>query len=234
MFFDRDYFDVAYPLFVDGFFNTIIYCTVAIAIGLPLGAVMALMRLSNRWYLHLPALVFIEILRNIPFLILVFLVFAALPSLGFSGDPVTLGVIALTAYGVALFGESIRGAILSVPSGQMQAAKALAMSYPRALRRIVFPQMLGYLLPSLTNQVIGQIKESALLSILGVAELSLAADNIVGMTFVATKTYLILALIYWVLTAIVAAIMRELERRLLSSKRRAHTALSPTTTTSHG
>jgi polar amino acid transport system permease protein len=94
--------------------------------------------------------------------------------------------------------------------------------------------MLGYLLPSLTNQIIGQIKESALLSILGVAELSLAADNIVGMTFVATKTYLILALIYWILTAIVAAVMRELERRLLSSKRRSHIALSPTPTTSHG
>lgn len=216
MFIDQDYFDIAYPLFVEGFFNTVTYCTVSIAIGLPLGAAMALMRLSRRWYLHMPALVFIEVLRNIPFLILVFLVFAALPSLGFSGDPVTLGVIALTAYGVALFGESIRGAILSVPSGQMQAAKALSMSYPRALRRIIFPQMLGYLLPSLTNQIIGQIKESALLSVLGVAELSLQADNIVGMTFVATKTYLILALIYWALTGLVAAVMRLLERRVLS------------------
>jgi His/Glu/Gln/Arg/opine family amino acid ABC transporter permease subunit len=234
MFIDNDYLDIAYPLFVEGFFNTIIYCAVAIAIGLPLGAAMALMRLSHRWYLHMPALVFIEVLRNIPFLILVFLIFAALPSLGFSGDPVTLGVIALTAYGVALFGESIRGAILSVPSGQMQAAKALSMSYPRALRRIIFPQMLGYLLPSLTNQIIGQIKESALLSILGVSELSLEADNIVGMTFVATKTYLILALIYWALTAVVAAAMRLLERRVLTLKAGLSAAVPSQAAAHHG
>jgi His/Glu/Gln/Arg/opine family amino acid ABC transporter permease subunit len=211
--FDSEYYSLAIPLFLNGLLNTIVFCTIAIVIGLPLGVVVALMRLSRRWFFRLPALWFVEALRNIPFLILVFFIFAALPSLGFSGDPIQLGIFALTAYGVALFSESIRGAVLSVPRGQMQAARALGMPYLRSLWRIVFPQMLGYLFPTLTNQMIGQIKESALLSIVGVSELSLAADNIVGLTFVATKTYLILALFYWILTGAVARLMMKLENR---------------------
>src|SRR5690242_12171980 len=204
---DSEYYAVAMPLFLTGLLNTILFCTISILLGLPLGGVVALMRLSRRWFLQLPALWFVEALRNIPFLILAFFLFATLPTIGFSGDPVKLGIFSLTAYGVALFSESIRGAILSVPEGQMQAARALSIPYFRSLWRIVVPQMLGYLIPSLTNQIVGQIKESALLSIVGVSELSLAADNIVGLTFVATKTYLILAAIYWVLTGSVAGFM---------------------------
>lgn len=218
MTFDTEYYALAVPLFLDGLQGTLFYCSISILVALPLSAMIALMRLSRHLLFRLPALWFIEVLRNIPFLVLVFIIFTTLPSLGVTANPVLLGLITLTAYGAAMFSESIRGAIVSVPKGQMHAARALGMPYLRSVWRIIFPQMLGYLIPSLTNQVIGLIKESALLSILGVFELSLAADSIAGRTFVSTKTYLILAGIYWVLTAVVAAVMMQLERRFAIQK----------------
>jgi len=87
------------------------------------------------------------------------------------------------------------------------------------MRRIVFPQMLGYLLPSLTNQMIGVIKDSAALSVITVPEMSMAAQVVLGVSFSPVETYIMVALLYWALTALLAAGMLHLERRLVSGER---------------
>lgn len=206
------------PLLMAGLKNTILFCAISIAIGLVLGLVIALMRLSSLRLFYWPATSLVEVMRDTPFLVLIFLVFVALPSLGLALDPATLGIISLTIYGGALFSESIRGAMNSVPRGQMAAARAVGMPYLLAVRRIVFPQMWGYLLPALTNQIIGQIKNSSLLSILGVPELTQASSVVVGETFSPTETYLMVALIYWGLSALLSAAAMYLERRLTSRR----------------
>jgi polar amino acid transport system permease protein len=127
-------------------------------------------------------------------------------------DATAAGILVLTLYGAAYFTESIRGAILSVPKGQLESARALGMPYLRAMRRIIFPQMLGYLIPSLTNQTIGIIKDSAALSVITVPEIAMAAQIVVGQSFSPIEAYTMVAVLYWLLTAILAAGMMKLER----------------------
>ena len=168
------------------------------------------MRRSAQW--------FVELIRNTPFLVQAFLVFFALPKLGVRFNATTAGILVLSLYAAAYFSESIRGAILSVPKGQMEAARAVGMPYFRAMRRIVFPQMLGYLLPSLTNQVIGVIKESAALSVISVPEAAMAAQVVLGVSFDPVDTYIMVALLYWLVTATIAAVMLRVERRVLTRR----------------
>jgi polar amino acid transport system permease protein len=211
---DLAVFTYGLPLLLKGLANTVLFCTVSIAAGLALATAIALLRFSRRAALRWPAVGFVEFIRNTPFLVQAFLVYYALPPLGVRLDAVTAGLLVLTLYAAAYFAESIRGAILSVPKGQLESARALGMPYLRAMRRIVFPQMLGYLIPSLTNQMIGVIKDSAILSVITVPEMSMAGQVVLGVSFSPVETYAMVALLYWALTAAVAAGMLQLERRV--------------------
>jgi His/Glu/Gln/Arg/opine family amino acid ABC transporter permease subunit len=213
MSFDLSVIAYGLPIFAEGLVNTVLFCAVAIAGGLPLATALALARLSRRRIFRLPATGFVETLRNTPFLVQVFLLYFALPALGIRLGATTAGLVALTAYAGAYFAEAIRGAILSVPRGQLESARALGMPYLRAVRRIVAPQMMGYLLPALTNQMIGVIKDSAVLSVITVPDMAMAAQQVLGETFAPVESYVMVAVLYWVLTAGVAALMMKLERR---------------------
>ena len=169
---------------------------------------------SRRPALRLPAMWFVEIFRNTPFLVQAFILYFAFPRLGIRMDATVAGIVVLSLYAGAYFSESIRGGILSVPKGQLETARALGMPYLKAMWRIVLPQSLGYVLPSITNQMIGVIKDSAALSVITVPELSMAAQVVLGESFSPVETYLMVALLYWGLTALVAAVMMYLERRV--------------------
>lgn len=202
-----------WPLFARGLLNTVLYCAASVAAGLAFAVVVALGRISKRGWLRVPAAAFIEVIRDTPFLVQVYLIFFALPAFGVRLDATLVGIVALSLYGAAYFAESIRGAIASVPRGQTDAARAVGMSYLLAMRRVVFPQMLGYLLPSLANQMIGIVKESAVLSVITVPEITMAGQIVLGEHFSPVEAYLMVALLYWVLNAGVATVMRRLERR---------------------
>jgi His/Glu/Gln/Arg/opine family amino acid ABC transporter permease subunit len=219
MSFDLSVFSFGMPILLRGLANTVLFCSISILCGFILAIVVALLRLSRRAALRLPALWFIEVIRNTPFLVQAFMIYFALPRLGLRLDATTAGIVVLTVYAGAYFAESIRGAIGSVPKGQFESARALGMPYLRAMRRIVFPQMLGYLLPSLTNQMIGVIKDSAALSVITVPEMSMAAQVVLGVSFSPVETYIMVALLYWALTALLAAGMLQLERRLVTRER---------------
>jgi len=208
----------AMPILLKGMGNTLFFCVIAMVVGFVLAVGIALARLSRRALLRLPAQWFVEVIRNTPFLVQAFLVFFALPKLGIRFSATSAGIIVLSLYASAYFTEAIRGAILSVPRGQMEAARAVGMPYFRAMRRIVFPQMLGYLLPALTNQVIGVIKESAALSIITVPEAAMAAQVVLGVSFSPVETYIMVALLYWLVTATIAAIMLKVERHVLGPR----------------
>jgi His/Glu/Gln/Arg/opine family amino acid ABC transporter permease subunit len=203
------------PIILVGLLHTTLFCTISIASGFLLAWFLALCRISRHRFLRSAAQVYLEIFRNTPFLVQAFTVYFIFPKFGLRLDATTAGILVLTMYAGANMSESIRGAILSVPKGQMQAARALGMSHFTAMRRIVFPQMLGYLLPSLTNQVIGLIKESAALSVISVPEMSMAGQIVLGESFSPVETYIMIAVLYWVLTAAVATGMRALEHSVV-------------------
>lgn len=201
-----------WAVFARGFGITLLCSSLAIAAGLVAGAVIALGRLSHRAWLRWPASVYVEVIRDTPFLVQAFLVYFMLPRYEIRLPATTAGIVALALYAAAGFAESIRGAILSVPRGQVEAARAAGMSRLLAMRRIVAPQMLGYLVPSLTNQFIGIVKESSVLSIITVSELTMASSIVLGQTFAAVEAYSVVAVLYWGVAVAIALAMGSLER----------------------
>jgi His/Glu/Gln/Arg/opine family amino acid ABC transporter permease subunit len=202
----------AWPTFASGLLVTVLFCVVSAFFGLLIAVPIALSRLSRRFWWRVPAIVFVEIIRDTPFLVQAFIIYFVLPSVGIALSTTAAGILALSVYGGVNFSESFRGAILSVPKGQMDAARATGMSYLLAMRKIVFPQMMAYVLPPISNQLIGLIKDSAVLSIIAVPELTMGFQNVLGTTFAAPEAFAAVTVLYWVLTSLVAAGMTGLER----------------------
>jgi polar amino acid transport system permease protein len=202
----------AWPIFASGLLVTIVFCAVATVLGLVFAVPIALAQLSKSPWWRMPARVLVEVIRDTPFLVQVFVIYFVLPAFGMPISTTAAGILALSVYGAVYFSESIRGAILSVPKGQVDAARATGMSYLLAMRKIVFPQMLGYALPPLGNQVIGLIKDSAILSIIAVPELTMAFQNVLGTTFAAPEAFAAVTVLYWALTSLVAFGVARLER----------------------
>jgi len=201
------------PRILLGFWLTIKIVVLAIALGLPFGVLLALARRSRLRLVSWAALAFIELFRNTPFIIQVFLLYYVLPFYGLRLPAEQVGVLALAAFGSAYFAEVIRGGIDAVPSGQMESARAIGMSDLQAMRHIVLPQSLAIILPPLTNQMLSLIKESAILSTITVQEMTMTAIRVQGETFRPFEAFIMIALLYWLLNEVVATAMRALERR---------------------
>jgi His/Glu/Gln/Arg/opine family amino acid ABC transporter permease subunit len=202
----------AWPTFASGLVTTAIFCSVGSVLGLVLAVPIALAQFSRSWLWRVSAKVLVEIVRDTPFLVQVFIIYFVFPATGIAMSSTVAGILALTIHGAVYFSESIRGAILSVPTGQVDAARATGMSYLLTMRKIVFPQMMGYVLPSISNQIVGLIKDSAVLSIISVPELSMAFHNVLGTTFAAPEAFVAVAALYWLLTSTVTWVMSWLER----------------------
>jgi His/Glu/Gln/Arg/opine family amino acid ABC transporter permease subunit len=193
---------------------TLLISLIAIPLGFLLGVVIALLPLRGGRLLRGLAILYLEINRNIPFLIQVFLLYFGLPFLGLKVDALTVGIAALASYAAAYFSEAVRGAILTVPAGQSEAALALGLRYGQVFRKVVFPQIIGYLIPASANLTITLIKESAALSIITVAELTYMAQYVLATTFAPVETFVTLAAIYWIVTSALARVFAIAERRL--------------------
>ncbi len=225
MIFDFTIIVTYWPKIVEGLLLTLLICALALPIGFFLGLLVCLARMSKYHGLKNTALVFIEIIRNIPFLIQVFIVYYVLPFYDIRMEPLTAGVGCLSIYAGGYFSEIIRGAILSVPQSQSEAAQALGLPGGLIMRRIIFPQMLGYLIPPMTNMGMSLIKESSVLSIITLAELTYISQFVIGKAFAPVEMFTVIALIYWVITAIFAAGMQTLEKRFTRFARLGRTAI---------
>lgn len=202
-----------WPLIFEGLTMTLVICAIALPIGLILSIGVCIIRMSQNRALRSLSIAFIEVIRNTPFLIQVFLVFYVLPFYGIRMKPIIAGIGCLSIYASAYFAEIIRGAILSVPKDQNEAAQALGLPAKQIMRKIIFPQMLGYLIPPITNMGITIIKESSVLSIITVAELTYYSQFVIGKAFAPVEIFSLVGLIYWIITALFAFGMRILENR---------------------
>jgi His/Glu/Gln/Arg/opine family amino acid ABC transporter permease subunit len=189
-------------ILIDGVLTTLLVSTIAIPIGIIIGIVICMMRISENRMLRWSSIVYIEFLRNIPFLILIFLVFYALPFYGLRLSGLTTGFICLSIYGGAYFAEIFRGGIQSVSKGQFDASKALGLKYGFYMSRVIFPQLYKYIIPPGTNIALTMIKESSLLSMITVAELTYAAHDVNGRTFTPVETFATIALLYWLISTL--------------------------------
>lgn len=210
------------PQLLLGFWMTIKIVICAIVLGMPMGMILALGRRSRFVSIRFAATSFIEIFRNTPFIIQVFLFFYVLPFYGIRLDAEFVGVVALAAFGSAYYAEVIRGGIDAVAKGQLESARATGMTDWQAMRHIILPQTLPIILPPLTNQTLSLVKESAILSTITVGELTMAGITVQGETFRPFEAFIMVALLYWGLNETLAVLMRRIERKVSSRHGNVH------------
>lgn len=201
-----------------GALGTLKIAAVAIVMGVLIGAVLAVMRLSKRRWLELPALWFTEFYRNTPPLVHFFWAFYGLPVLiGVSLDPYTAAIIALSTQSGAFYAEVIRGGVVSVERGQWEGARAIGMSPAQLLRRVILPQAAQRMLPPFLERSFELIKTTALASTLAYADLMYQAMQVNSITFRPLEVYTFVALIFFVSLLCLSLLAHLLERRLARS-----------------
>jgi polar amino acid transport system permease protein len=203
-----------WPDFVRGAALTLALAVAATLIGVTLGLLAALARLSPWRALAGAARVYVEVVRGTPLLVQIFFVYSVLPLYGVRLSAVAAGVLALSLYTGAFAAEIFRAGITAVHRGQVEAARSLGMTYTQTLRRIVLPIMAAMVLPPITSEFTGVIKWSSLLSVITVPELTFAAQRVIGETYSAIEPLLMAGLLYWALNDLMVYAGRRLERRM--------------------
>ncbi|MCM2535406.1 amino acid ABC transporter permease [Neobacillus pocheonensis] len=207
------------PYMVKAAVVTIQLSLVSIIVGLVFGLVIALMRISKIKILSYIAKFYIWIIRGTPMLVQLFLVYFGLPQIGIELSPFISSVIALGMNAAAYIAEIYRGGILSVPSGQMEAAESLGMRYPAIMKKIILPQTLRVSVPSLGNQAVSMLKDSSLASLVTVSELMMVSQRFAATNYAFIEFYLVAAGFYLVMTTIFTFILHKIEQRLSISER---------------
>lgn len=208
-----DLIQTAMPLLLKATGITIFLAVVSMAIGLVIGLVVALARVSKNKFYYNIASVYVSIIRGTPLLVQIYLVYFGLPQIGISLGAMTSGIIALSLNAGAYLSESFRGAILSVDKGQMEAAHSIGMTRGQAMRRIIVPQSMRTAIPTVGNTYIGLLKDTSLVSVITVTELLYQTTLIIARTFQPLTLYLAAALIYWVVCTVFITILDRLEKR---------------------
>lgn len=198
-----------------GLFNTIKIAAVSIVLGVLVGMVLAVMRLSPRRWLRWPAAVFIEFYRNTPPIVHFFWFFYALPvMLSVSLSPYMAAVLALSTQSGAFYAEVFRGGIVSVERGQWEGGKAIGMSHAALMRRIIVPQAVSRMVPPFIERSFELLKTTALASTLAYADLLYQAMMVNSETFRPLEVYTTIAAMYLVLLVTASQLARLVENRL--------------------
>lgn len=203
----------AIPSLLKGMVVTAKIAGLAALLGLMLGTAGGLARVSRRRWLRLPALAYVTLMRATPVLVMLLFLYYGLPSAGVLMDATTVGVIALGLANGAYISEILRGGIESIEPGQMRAARALGMSYPLAMRRVVLPQAARRVLPPMTNEWISLIKNTSLVSTVAISDLLRAGMDIMSWKANTFSPFVGVALGYLLLTLPLIAANAWLERR---------------------
>ncbi|MFB1550318.1 ABC transporter permease subunit [Staphylococcus aureus] len=204
--------------FLKGIKITILISLIGVALGSILGAFVALMKLSKIKIILWIASIYIEILRGTPMLVQVFIVFFGITAaLGLDISALVCGTIALVINSSAYIAEIIRAGINAVDKGQMEAARSLGLNYRQTMKSVIMPQAIKNILPALGNEFVTLIKESSIVSTIGVGEIMFNAQVVQGISFDPFTPLLVAAALYFVLTFVLTRIMNMIEGRLNAS-----------------
>ena len=201
--------------FINGTLITLLVSFFGVIFGVILGVFLSLMKLSKNSILRIFAASYIELVRGTPLLVQLFLVYYGVPMvipLPFSR--LSLGVIAVSLNSAAYVAEIIRAGIQSIDKGQMEAARSLGMPHNMAMSYIIIPQAFKNILPALANEFIVLIKESAIISVVGIHDLMYNADTLRGITFKPFSPLIYATLIYFFITFTLSKLIGIAERRL--------------------
>ena len=209
-----DFLPKYYTPYIDATVTTLKVSLIALLIGLLLGIVICLAKISTIKVLNVLATIYVEVIRNTPILVQIMIIYFALPEVGISFTPFMSAIIALSINSGAYVSEIFRSGILAIDKGQMEAGRSLGLSYFQTMKFIILPQALKNSLPALGNEFISLVKESSIVYFVGVADIMFAANTVKNATYETFGPYLIAAAIYFIITSVLSFLVKRLEKKL--------------------
>lgn len=204
-----------WPDLLHGAIVTVEITAISLVLGCILGLLVGLGRLDRSKRLRYGiCTAYVTFIRGTPLLVQLFLLFFGLPQFDILLPAFLCGVLGLGIYSGAYVSEIVRGAIQSIDKGQMEAARSLGMSSGKAMRTIILPQAIVRMIPPLGNEFIALIKNSALVSLLTIADLMHEGQKIISVSYRSLEVYIAVALVYLVLTSLTSLALQRIEKHL--------------------
>lgn len=212
-----------YPFFLEGVQNTLIIAVFTVLFGTILGILMATARLSSFKPLSWIATVYIEFFRGTPLMVQLMFIFYGLPMIGITFPDVPFienfqrfaaGIVAMSLNSCAYIAEVIRSGIQAVDSGQMEAARSLGFTKLQSMMMVILPQAIRNILPALGNEFVTVIKESSIVSVIGIADLMFRTNGVKAKNYRTLECLFIAAVIYFILTFVSSRLISWMERRM--------------------
>ena len=197
--------------YLQGASITLLLALLTIIFGTILGLIISILRISKYKFLRVIASIYVEIIRGTPLMVQLILI-----HYGFKINitEMTSATLALSINSAAYIAEIIRAGILSVNKGQIEASRSLGMNSFQCMKLIVIPQAIKNILPALANEFVVLIKESAIVSYIGLADLMYRANQIRGLTYLSLEPLLVAAIIYFIITFVISKFVHYFERKL--------------------
>lgn len=210
-----------WPLLLQSLGQTMLLTVLSLFFAFIIGLIFGIMNVSRVKVLNIIGTVYVDAIRGVPLIVLAFFVYFGVPAgmqaLGFSNfkfTALTAGIISLSMNAGAYMSEIFRGGILSVDKGQTEAARSLGLPYGKTMRRVVLPQAIRTMIPSIINQFIISLKDTSILSVIGFPELTKAGNIIVGNTFMALEVWGIIGVMYIIVIVTLSHVAKYIERRV--------------------
>ncbi|MFO0292037.1 MAG: amino acid ABC transporter permease [Rhodospirillales bacterium] len=201
------------PFLWDGLLVTLQVSALVVVASLGLGIAIGVGFAYGPLWLRLVLRAYSDVLRGTPLLVLIFSIYYLLPLAGLNLQPFPAAVLALSAFKAAHVGEIARGAIGSIPRGQTDAGKAIGLTFVQRLAWVILPQAVRRFLPPWINSVTDTVKGSSLVSLVGIVDLMLAAQQVIGRTYEPMPVYVLAALMYFAINYTLSVTSRRLEAR---------------------
>ncbi|EQC80546.1 / Glutamine transport system permeaseproteinGlnP [Enterococcus sp. HSIEG1] len=204
-----------YKVLLKGLWNTLLLALISFALALIIGIILGLFSVSPIRALRIFAGIYVDIIRGIPMMVLAFFIFFGLSdAIGITIPDFAAGVITLTLNASAYIAEIVRGGIKAVPVGQMEASRSLGLTYTRTMQKIILPQAIKIMIPSFVNQFVISLKDTTIISVIGVVELLQTGKIIVARTTQSTYVYLIVAVMYLIVITALTKLAKVLEKKV--------------------
>ncbi len=214
-------------MLIESLGQTMLLTLLSLIFAFIIGLIFGLMNVSKSKVLNLIGTIYVDAIRGVPLLVLAYFIYFGVPagirasiSPDFRLSALQAGTIALSMNAGAYMAEIFRAGIQSVDKGQMEAARSLGLSYGKAMQKVVLPQAIRTMVPSIINQFIISLKDTSILSVIGFPELTKAGNIIVGNTFAVMQVWAIIAVMYMIVITILSKIAKRIERRLNVGKER--------------
>ena len=202
------------PFLLEGAYYTLLITIVSMFFGSIIAIITAIARLKGNRLIRWIARAYVWIIRGTPTLVQIIIIYYGLADYGIKLEPLMAAYISLSISIGAYLSETLRGALLSIPNGQTEAAYASGMTPSQTMRRIIIPQALRIAIPPAGNTFIGMLKETSLVSVITVTELLRSADLLIAQYYIYMPFYLAIALMYWIMSTGFSYLLERWERRL--------------------